>query len=210
MLARPGLALVLSLLCAHVAYAQPAGATTYGKRGTMEVEAGVGVGFPLTVPDHAGASSPLGDVHVGFAPAFRYFVLDGFAVGGTVGVGYTHLAKGLYGNLPSTGWSFDPATKDLTVLHAALGFEYNLRLRGRIVPYGAASAGVEYYTGSQTVVGTTFTFSDTAFLLDLGAGVKIAVARHLVVGVGLDVPMTFHTHEAFYYFNLLGRLAYTF
>ncbi|HEY3354926.1 MAG TPA: hypothetical protein VGQ83_16855 [Polyangia bacterium] len=191
MLARFGVVLAVSLLLVQSAYAQPApagaGAAAYGTKGRMEAEGGLHLGYPLM-------SNNNGDYDIMFVGGFRYFVMDGLAVGGQLRVGY-------WGGPGGTLFQFVP------------GVEYNFKTGGNITPYVGAGLGFDYFSISQTVCffGTcsTVSGSTTAFLLDFQGGVKFQLNPNMLIGVGLDIPLAFHDSTVAY-LGVLGRFIYTF
>jgi opacity protein-like surface antigen len=198
MLGRVASVVALVLLLAQPGFAQepppapiaPAGpaakaAGAYGAKGTMEAEGGLAIGYAREGDNW--------DLLI--VPGFRYFVIDGLSVGGTLRIGY------------HGGWG--------AMFQFVPGVEYNFNLGTKMYPYVGAGLGFDYASISQTVCVpfagcVSASGSDTAFLLDFEGGVKFDVAPHMLVGVGLDIPLGFHSGEMLYYVNVLGRFIYTF
>jgi len=101
------LALVLTLLTAP-AFASAAPMGRFGDAGTISPSGGVAVSYT--------SNAPFNRTSILFAPTVFYFVVDGVAVGGGVGVAYFKNS----GNSAVTAFSVAPA------------FGYNLRLADNI------------------------------------------------------------------------------
>ncbi|HEY3354925.1 MAG TPA: hypothetical protein VGQ83_16850 [Polyangia bacterium] len=180
MIARAGLILALSLLAlgARAQGGAPAAAAPYATRYVLELEGGLELGYARR-----------GDFDVLFAPAVRYFITDGLAVGGSLRVG--------------------GATAGYAIFQMVPGLEYSFTLGTKVFPYAGGGIGFNYMSFSATTVFGTVSASMTDFLLDLSGGVKFVLTPHLLVAAGLDLPLVFGDGTAFF-FNVTGRLAYFF
>ena len=170
--------------------AEPVASGAYGTRGSMEAEAGLGLGFPTP----SGA-----DFDVMFGAGFHYFVMNGLSVGGALRIGYITGVGGL------------------TVFQFVPGAQYHFTIPGsKVIPYAGAGLGFEYWSGGSSTICSPYvgcvsaSYSDTAFLLDLEGGVKISLNPHMLIGGGIDVPIALHTGQNMAYLNVLGRFIYAF
>ncbi len=168
----------------------PAAAGTYGRRGSMEAEGGLGLGFPTP----SGA-----DFDVLLGAGFHYFVIDGLSVGGALRIGYITGVGGV------------------TVFQFIPGAQYHFTIPGsKIIPYAGAGLGFDYWSGGgSTYCGpyigcASVSYSDTAFLLDVEGGVKFNLAPHMLIGAGIDIPIALHTGQNMAYLNAIGRFIYAF
>jgi hypothetical protein len=57
---------------------------------------------------------------------------------------------------------------------------------------------------------TCFDKSAASYLVDLEVGVKKVLARHMALGVGVDVPLAFREAKTGFLVNGLGRFEYLF
>jgi len=182
---QPGLAPTATPVVADA----PVVAGTYGRRGSMEAEGSIGLGFPTP----SGA-----DFDVFFGAGFHYFVMDGLSVGGSLRIGYITGMNGV------------------TIFQFIPGAQYHFTLPGgKVIPYAGAGLGFDYWTYSASggcAFGdcVSYSYSDTAFLLDLEGGVKFNIAPHMLIGAGVDIPIALHTGQTVGYLNALGRFIYAF